>query len=147
MAHTDTWIWLPREKYPDNQTTVYSAPGDEARGHYTVAEFRGDYAFDQRIVSAKLRFSGDTAFQLWCNDAFVATGPASVGGDFIGNDTPRDNFYAYETEIRPNAKALSFFARVRMMPVQICEYSKGQGGFTPSCHEHEDRRNRAQDLQ
>ena len=129
MAHTDTWIWLPREKYPDNQMTVYSAPGDEARGHYTVAEFRGDYAFDQRIVSAKLRFSGDTAFQLWCNDAFVATGPASVGGDFIGNDTPRDNFYAYETEIHPNAKKMSFFARVRMMPVQICEYSKGRGGF------------------
>ena len=129
MNHGDTWIWLPEEKYPANQRTVFSAHGDMTDGHYTVAEFRGDYAFGKRVVSAKLRFSGDTAFQLYCNGGFVATGPACVGGDFIGNDTARDNFYASQAEIHPDSDRLSFFARVRMMPVQICEYSKGRGGF------------------
>ena len=129
LNHSENWIWLPEDAYPANQDTVFSALIDTARGNYTVAEFRRDYAFDRPVVSARLRFSADTAFQLYCNDAFIATGPACVGGDFIGNDTPRDNFYAFEEEIRPNAKKLSFFARVRMMPVQICEYSKGHGGF------------------
>ena len=130
MEHREQWIWLPESQYPANQsTTFYTPPPDGDEGHYTVAEFQRRYAFTQRVVSARLRFSGDTAFQLYCNDALVATGPASVGGDFIGNDRPRENFYAFETEIQPNAETLCFFARVRMMPVQICEYSRGRGGF------------------
>ena len=129
MNHREQWIWLPQSRYPDHQHTVYSANIDTSQGHYTVAEFRRDYAFDQKVRSAKLRFSGDTVFQLYCNDAFLATGPACVGGDFIGNETPRSNFYSAELEIHPDAARLSFFARVRMMPVQICDYSEGHGGF------------------
>ncbi len=129
MNHSEQWIWLPRRLYPLNQTTTCYVPPDEAAGHYTVAEFLKSFSFGQAVVSARLRFSGDTVFQLFCNGEIVATGPASVGGDFIGNDTPRDNFYAFETEIHPNSASLSFFARVRMMPVQICDYSRGRGGF------------------
>ena len=47
----------------------------------------------------------------------------------MGNDTVRDNFYSFETIIYPESSTLDFFAAVRMMPVQICEYSKGHGGF------------------
>ena len=125
----ETWIWLPEKEYPANQETVVSALTDTTGGHYTVAEFHREYAFGRRVARARLRVSADTAFQLYVNGAFVMTGPACVGGDFIGNDTPRDNYYAFEHEIRPDADRLSFFARVRMMPVQICEYSKGHGGF------------------
>ena len=77
----------------------------------------------------KLIFSGDTEFQLFCNEKPVATGPAHSGGDFIGNDAPRPDFYAMKTEVFLNTDTVCFFARVKMMPVRIYEYSKGCGGF------------------
>ncbi len=98
-----------------------------------VSIYRGriskKYIFPSNILRAELRFSGDTSFQFFCNDKFIATGPPCVGGDFIGNETPRENFYAYETVLDPHINTLNFFARVQMIPYQICEYSKGQGGF------------------
>ncbi len=129
MKHIEQWIWLPKDKYTNAQNTVYSGFEDKTKGNYTVAEFKKEYVFSEKVVSAELRFSGDTAFQLYCNDSVVATGPACVGGDFIGNETGRENFYAFETTIKPDSEVLNFFARVKMMPVQICEYSKGRGGF------------------
>lgn len=129
MELKEQWIWLPKKLYPDNQTTIYSRFLDQSVETYTVAEFKRSYTFDRKVISARIRFSGDTAVQLFCNDKIVATGPACVGGDFIDNDTPRDNFYSFETTISPESLTMDFFARVRMMPVQICEYSKGQGGF------------------
>ena len=129
LQHNETWIWLPEALYPDCQTTIYSGFCDKTEGNYTVAELVRDYAFDKEIASVRLRFSGDTVFQLFCNGAPVATGPAAVGGDFIGNDRPRENFYSFETELFPASDRLSFLARVRMMPVGISEYSKGHGGF------------------
>lgn len=129
MKHTEQWIWLPKDKYPENQKTAFSTSGCENDNSYTVAEFDKKYSFRKRVISAALRVSGDTAFQLYCNQAVIVTGPPCVGGDFIGNETVRDNFYAFETVIEPNCTELHFFARVRMSPVQICEYSKGHGGF------------------
>ena len=76
-----------------------------------------------------MRFSADTVFQLFCNDGIIATGPACVGGDFLGNKTARDNFYSFETTTYPDTTELAFFARVQMFPYHICEYSKGDGGF------------------
>ena len=129
MKHTEQWIWLPKDWYPNAQKTKLAGVQREDAGNYVVAEFERTYTFPSAVVSAKLRFSGDTAFQLFCNGGIVATGPACVGGDFIGNDSVRENCYAFETEIEPKADTLAFFARVRMTPVQICEYSHGQGGF------------------
>ena len=123
------WIWLPKENYPESQTTRYSGFNKKEEGNYTVAEFEKTYFFEKRVVSAVLQFSGDTEFQLYCNGTFVATGPAHSGGDFIGNETPRKDFYALQTTIDPDSDTLHFFARVKMMPVRICEYSKGYGGF------------------
>lgn len=129
MHHTEQWIWLPKNKYPNNQKTIFNGFNYDVDNSYTVAEFDKKYSFSQKIISAALRFSGDTAFQLYCNQDIIATGPPCVGGDFIGNETARDNFYAFETVIEPSCTELHFFARVRMSPVQICEYSKGHGGF------------------
>ena len=127
--HTEQWIWLPREQYPDNQITIYSGFLDHNAGNFTVAEFSRRYTFAKTVIRAELRFSGDTLFQLWCNEEFVATGPACVGGDFMANEQVRSNYYAFETMIFPMSRELDFFARVRMMPVQICDYSRGHGGF------------------
>ncbi|MBQ8575276.1 MAG: hypothetical protein IJ447_04410 [Clostridia bacterium] len=132
MRHIENWIWLPKEKYGNEQTTVYSGFFKKDANNYTVAEFLKEYTFSVKIKRAELRFSGDTAFQLFCNNWIIATGPACVGGDFLGNETPRENFYAFETTIYPDSEKLNFFARVQMMPVHICEYSKGHGGFTLS---------------
>ena len=129
MKSYDKWIWLPSDKYPNGQKTIYSAFMDSEKGNFTVAEFCRAYSFDKEVRRAELRFSGDTDFRLYLNGEFVATGPAAVGGDFLGNDNPRPDFYATEIEVFPNAKNLEFFAQVKMMPVKICEYSKGHGGF------------------
>ncbi len=129
MNHTEQWIWLPCEQYPDSQTAIYSGFLDHNVGNFTVAEFSRKYAFDKTVTKAALRFSGDTLFQLWCNGDFLATGPACVGGDFMANEFVRNNYYAFETVIAPMSRELDFFARVRMMPVQICDYSRGHGGF------------------
>ena len=129
MKHTEQWIWLPSDIYPDNITTVYSGFDESRPDSFTVAEFKKTYKFNKKVISADLRFCGDTVFQLYCNDLIVATGPACVGGDFIGNETPRTNYYSYEKSLTLQTDELNFFARVRMMPVQVFEYSQGRGGF------------------
>ena len=129
MKQIESWIWLPEKYYKNEQTTVYSGFLNSDVKNYTVAEFSKKYEFSKKVIRADLRFSGDTVFQIYCNDSIVATGPACVGGDFIGNETPRDNFYAFAETVYPDSSELDFFARVQMMPYHICEYSKGHGGF------------------
>ncbi len=125
----ENWIWLPEDKYPDRQTCCYNDLGENRCGKYTVAEFKKEYKFDKKVKSAKLRFSGDTSFQLYINGCIHATGPASVGGDFLHDDRPWDKFYSFETEIQIDRDTAEFFARVKMKPERGFEFSKGQGGF------------------
>lgn len=129
MIFGEKWIWLPDDLYPNKQKTHYSAFYDDRDDFYTVAEFKRNYTFEKRIASAKLRFSGDTQFWLYCNGKSIATGPVLVGGDFMNNDVSRSNFYASEITIEPDGNCLDFYARVKMTPVRICEFSKGHGGF------------------
>ena len=128
MLTNENWIWLPREAYPDCQTTRINAFVEED-GNFTVAEFARTYLFSKRMERVEIRFSADTECRLYCNNAIIGTGPASVGGDFLGNDKPRPNYYAYECTLYPDSERLEFSAVVKMMPVLICEYSKGHGGF------------------
>lgn len=126
----ETWIWLPEDRYPQRQTTrICSFDGHWDEGHYTVAEFTRDYSFDKEIASVVLRFSGDTTFDLYCNDRLVSTGPTGVGGDFVNNEKPRANYYATQVTLCPGGNSLSFYARVKMMPVRSFDFSKAHGGF------------------
>ncbi|MBQ2955057.1 MAG: hypothetical protein IJE08_01205 [Clostridia bacterium] len=111
-----------------NQTTKYAAEND-GDGNYTVAEFFREYRFECRVTEAKLRFSGDTSFRLYLNREIIATGPISVGGDFLFNEEPRSRHYATEMTVYPDSDELFFYACVTMMPVSINEYSRGRGGF------------------
>ncbi len=129
MAHIEKWIWLSPEKYPENQTTAFAAEGKQPDGHYTVAEFKKDFDFASEVTEAHLRFSADTSFRLMLNGETVATGPISVGGDFLFNEEPRSKHYSSEVTLHPHSRSLSFFALVTMMPVAINEYSRGRGGF------------------
>ena len=130
MRPTEQWIWLDPALYPEKQTTIFSVSGDKANGNYTVAEFCREYEFPAPIESVKLRFTGDTVFFLWVNDIGVGTGPASVGGDFYNNRAMRPQHYADTVTLHPTGKKLWFTAEVRMMPVLMCEYSHGHGGFS-----------------
>ena len=127
MSLKEQWIWLPNDIYPSEQTTKYSG-FNKGKESYCVAEFKKKYLFEKKVINVKLRFSADTAFQLFCNGKFIASGPPYAGGDFLGNDKPRGTYYAMETDIHPDSKELDFVAYVRLMPIQICEYSKGHGG-------------------
>ena len=125
----ENWIWLPEEKYPQYQRCDFSALTGGKMPNYCVAEFVRTYDFGCPVVQAQLRFSGDTEFRLEVNGETIATGPANVGGDFLYNDQPRSKHYAFEMTVAPGADKLHFFARVKMTPVAINEYSRGRGGF------------------
>lgn len=128
MPLPEQWIWLPEEHFPNEQITKYSAflGGDYRQ---VIAEFKREYSFAQKVIRARVRVSGDTYFELYLNGEFVCTGPACVGGDFMSNERMRPNFYAWELDLHPDSDTLEFFARVRMLPRKISEYSKGHGGF------------------
>ena len=134
MAHMENWIWLDAGKYPMNQNSLFSAvEGAENQvyidNNYSVAEFLREYEFGCKVAKAELRVSGDTEFRLDVNGVTVATGPMNVGGDFLFNGMPRSKHYASVVTVEPDSARLTFFARVKLMPVAINEYSRGQGGF------------------
>lgn len=54
MAHTEQWIWLPQEIYPDNQVTNLSGFEDKSKGNFTVAEFKKELSFTKKIAKAEL---------------------------------------------------------------------------------------------
>lgn len=125
----ETWIWLPESVYPNNQTTRFDMLSDAPLSSYTVAEFKRTYEFDRPISLVTAYFSADTDVHLYCNGKIVATGPSTVGGDFLGNGKAREWYYANKTEFIPDGNKLEIFARVKMCPAMICEFSKGHGGF------------------
>lgn len=129
----EKWIWLDGAVYPEYQLADYSGHFEVRTHRYAVAEFSRRYAFEKKIVSAALRFSGDTEFQLFLNGECIAAGPVSVGGDFLFNDFPRPTHYASRLTLVPDCSALDFFARVKLGPVGINEYSQGHGGFMLTC--------------
>jgi len=126
MAHTEKWIWLPADRWPEHQTCVFSSGSSDG---FAVAEFFREFSFGCDVKEARLRFSGDTEFRLYLNNEMLATGPVSVGGDFLFNGEPRSKHYATEITVYPDARILSFFAQVKLSPVGINEYSRGHGGF------------------
>ena len=128
MIQYDNWIWLPKDKYPNNQTTKYSGFDRETDGNFTVCEFKRKYSYDKKIVSASLCFSGDTSFVLYINGDLHASGPAVCGKDYMDKTIPKE-YYAFETETMVNSKCVEFYCLCKMSPTLICEYSKGHGGF------------------
>ena len=138
MRPLENWIWLPEEAYPNHQETRYSIlVRSRNLKNYTVVSFSRCYCFEKPIQSVELRFSGDTAFALFCNDTHIANGPPLPGGDFLEeyHDSPLPQFYASRVSRSAgqypglNTGKLNFRAQVRMMPVRCFDYSRGHGGF------------------
>ena len=140
------WIWLDPALYPERQTARYTGVWEAECDNGTVVEFTREYDFGRDVESVRLIYSSDATSQLYINDRFIGTGPVNIGGDFSFNDRPREGRYfstlTLSGEIdRPESNHLSykknggrvrFLARVRLSPVQICEFSMGHGGFALS---------------
>lgn len=134
MTFTERWIWLPKKEYPKYQTTGFGCGGDPEKYNYSVAEFKKKYVFDKKIKKAVVRFSADTAFRVYCNNCLLATGPVVTGGDFLEGHRSRDLWYATTVCLNEQDNTLDFFAEVKLQPIELCEYSKGKGGFMLTCH-------------
>ena len=56
MFLPEKWIWLPREHFPNGQTTKISAfLGGEYR--QVIAEFKKQYSFSQKVIRTRVRVS------------------------------------------------------------------------------------------
>ncbi len=135
MKPLEQWIWLPKEKYSQYQTTIYN-PGLEFKdGNYVITEFKKQISYSKKISIVKVRFSADTAVSLYCNEQFVGRGPASAGGDFLWPYVIQPQYYAYEETLTcrdyPNfcEGKVDFRAVVRMTSSHLFEHSLGKGGF------------------
>ena len=141
----DPWIWIDNNFYPERQLSRYTGNWDNASEADTVVEFSKRFSFGKKIERVSVRYSADASVQMWINDRLIGTGPVWVGGDFLANDRPRRNRYATVLECvgcgdddflnrslvinNLDGGELNFFARVRLFPVQLCEFSVGRGGF------------------
>ena len=138
MRPVEKWIWLPEKQYPHAQTTRYSwHVRTRTEENYTVAQFSREYRFHKAVSRVFLRFSGDTAFSLFCNGAYIANGPVLPGGDFLSlySDDPMPQHYATEMCVTAEEDPalgggnLAFRAQVRMSPCRCFDFSRGHGGF------------------
>ena len=141
MRPVEKWIWLPRAAYPKAQTTRYSwMVPENSEKEYAVAAFTKEYRFGQPIRRVHLRFSGDTAFALFCNGAYLANGPVLPGGDFLAIHGHEALPQHYATEMTLDASAgfeegkLDFYAQVRLSPCRCFDFSRGHGGFFLTAH-------------
>ena len=65
MNRLEKWIWLDDNIYPQCQKTKISGFLTTDDDLLTVAEFSKTYIFGKEIKELKIRFSGDTTYQLY----------------------------------------------------------------------------------
>ena len=83
MINSAKWIWLPDERYPENQTCEISFMRDTGCASFCVAQFLRSYQFKKEISKVRLNTGGDTAFKLFLNGQHIENGPVCAGGDWI----------------------------------------------------------------
>ncbi len=135
----EQWIWLPDAVYPNLQKNDHTfnqsltkIPNTEPHPNFAVVRCEKSYGL-KPIDHITIRASADNFFRLRVNGVHVMTGPASVGGDFVGNARRRPQYYATKITVRElpgfDTGRLDFSAMVRMEPVHMFEFSMGHGGF------------------
>ena len=138
MEPIEKWIWLPKDKYPTHQTTLLTVSG--AAETYALCHVKKCFETKKPIRSMDVRFSADTQFVVYLNGKHLATGPSSVGGDFLFNDRVYPQQYATELHLTAEDSAAfaegkaDFFAYVKMQPARWLEMSHGHGGFFLTAH-------------
>ena len=122
------WIWLPENKYPDNQNCGISLMNDWSCSSFCVAQFCRDYSFEKEIDRVRIESGGDTVFKLFMNGEVIENGPVCVGGDWI-DIGKAPYYYTQEYEVGASGKDLSFDALVQFGATVTSDYSCGHGGF------------------
>lgn len=100
-----TWnggfIWLPREKYPDLQTTYETIFCDQQGCKYTAALFRKEFILSAPVKKMTLKVSASVKYRLSLNGQLLGRGPIMQGGDY-GNTNVLDYwFYDVYTDTLP----------------------------------------------
>lgn len=127
------WIWLNEKEYPEYQHSFYNTLADcvnkdSSNYNYCVADFGKTFNFNKNISKINLRVSADSFFHLYINGALKGIGPAASGGDFLCRATAPKHYYNnYEFEYDSNS--VEIFAKVRLLPEVLTDYSRGRGGF------------------
>ncbi len=140
MRELEQWIWLPKDLYPDCQTTMTERDDRNYKRNYKVAEFKKEAAYGKKIESIDVRFSGDTSVTLNCCNKFIGRAPASSGGDFLIPQLPHSIHYATKITLSSDEYPdflqgkLSFNAVVRLSETRLFEFSRGHGGFFLTAH-------------
>ena len=138
MEPIEKWIWLPKDKYPTHQTTQQNI--SDAKETFAVCQIRKTFTAGKPIAAMDIRFSADTSFVLSLNGAHLASGPSSIGGDFLFNERVYPQQYATELHLTADDSAAfsdgtaAFFAVVKMQPTRMFEMSHGHGGFFLTAH-------------
>ncbi|MBE6570586.1 MAG: hypothetical protein E7658_10305 [Ruminococcaceae bacterium] len=135
----EQWIWFPSDSYPEHIRTAQSVFQGKKDTDYTVVKIEKEFHLSKPIASVHIRTSGDTFFRLHVNGEHCATGPASVGGDFLSNERIRPQHYATELTLSERFPGFAegrilFSAIVRTMPLHMFEYSQSYGGFFLTAH-------------
>lgn len=138
MEPIEKWIWLPKDSYPTHQTTRLTVSG--AADTYAVCQIKKAFSAGKAIRKMDVRFSADTFFALSLNGRHLASGPASIGGDFLFNERVYPQQYATKLHLEAadcpefSEGLAEFFAVVKMQPTRMCEMSHGHGGFFLTAH-------------
>ncbi len=130
------WIWLDKNHFPEFQKNYNSImwPDDlksDESINYCVADFYKRYEYAKTIKAVKFRVSADSAYMLFINDKLTGMGPASSGGDFLCVEkAPKHYADVYELDFESdNLTNIGIFAKVRLLPEMLTDYSRGHGGF------------------
>ena len=141
MRPVEKWIWLPDATYPEHQESRHSWMDREKPEHqYAVVAFSKEYDFGKEIARVELRFSGDTAFALFCNGEHLANGPVLAGGDFLATygREALPQHYATEMDLERSEGfkegRMELYAQVRLSPSRCFDFSRGHGGFFLTAH-------------
>lgn len=128
MTNLAKWIWLPDERYPENQTCEISFMRDTGCASFCVAQFLRIYRFKKEISRVCLNTGGDTAFKLFLNGNYIENGPVCAGGDWI-DIGKLPYYYTQRYEVAQSGNQLQFEALVQLGATACCDYSCGHGGF------------------
>lgn len=127
-----SWIWINDSEYQKNYCSLESPEhGDinkRKKYNYCVAEFKKIFSFEKEIESVSVKVSGDSFFMLFVNNNLEGIGPAAAGGDFLCREAAPKH-YANNYLFSVDGKDIEFFARVRLLPEVLTDYSRGHGGF------------------
>lgn len=122
------WIWLPENKYPDNQNCGISLMNDWSCSSFCVAQFCRDYSFEKEIDRVRIESGGDTVFKLFMNGEVIENGPVCGGGDWI-DIGKAPYYYTQKYEVASAGRQLHFEVFVQLGATVTCDYSCGHGGF------------------